>query len=75
MKPDGTKRGAYDPQDFTSRMTPGETVAALLYLPLHIWLLPRLLFSLPQTAGLSDLSINLAVYVCGVVYMLVFVGR
>ena len=75
MKQDGTRRGAYDPQSFTSRMTPGETVAALLYLPLHIWLLPRLLFSLPQTAGLSDLTINLAVYVCGVVYMLVFVGR
>ena len=65
----------YDPESFTSRLTRGETIAALLYLPLHIWLLPRLLYSLPETAGLSDLTVNVAIYVFGAVYMLVLLGR
>ena len=65
----------YDPIGFTSRMTRGETIAALLYLPLHVWLLPRLLYSLPETAGLTDLTVNVAVYVFGTVYMLALLGR
>ena len=75
MRQDATRRTAYDPQSFTSRMTPGETAAALLYLPLHVWLLPKLLFSLPRTEGMSDLAINFAIYVFGAVYMLVFTGK
>ena len=37
-------RQAFDPATFTSRMTKGELIAVLLYLPLHVWLLPLLLF-------------------------------
>ena len=32
-----------NPVNFTSRLTKGETVAALAYLPVHLWLLPLLL--------------------------------
>lgn len=64
-----------DTDFFTSRMTRGEVVAALLYLPLHVWLLPMLLLSLPATSGISELTLNVIVYITGAVYMLVFVGR
>ena len=69
------KRELYDPNSFTSRMTLRETAAVLLYLPLHVWLFPWLLYSLPQTAGLPELAVNVVVYTCGAVYMLVFAGR
>ena len=69
------KRTSPDTEVFTSRLTRGETAAALLYLPLHVWLLPAILYSLPETAGASDLTVNIIVYVAGVVYMLAFLGR
>ncbi len=69
------RRGGFDPSGFTSRMTRGEIAAALFWLPLHIWLFPLLLYSLPETAGLSDLQINVVVYVTGTLYMLLFTGR
>ena len=68
-------RQAFDPATFTSRMTKGELIAVLLYLPLHVWLLPLLLFSLPAASGISELQINLIVYVAGALYMLLFAGR
>ena len=68
-------RTSPDPTLFTSRMTRGETIAALLYLPLHVWLLPTILYSLPEIAPLSDLTVNIIVYITGAVYMLVFLGR
>ena len=68
-------RPDYDPGSFTSHMTRGEVIAALLYLPLHIWLLPTLLYSLPGLKGLSDLTVNVVVYITGTVYMLLLLGR
>ena len=68
-------RQSFDPAGFTSRQTHGETIAALLYLPLHVWLLPLLLSSLPEAGGLSVLAINMIVYVTGVLYMLLLLGR
>ena len=68
-------RSGFDPSSFTSRMTPGEMIAALLYLPLHIWLLPTLLCSLPETKGLSELALNVVVYVTGALYMVFLLGR
>ena len=68
-------RTGFDPASFTSRMTRGETVAALLWLPLHVWLLPRLLVALPGTGGLSDLTLNIVVYVTGALYVLLLLGR
>ena len=60
---------------FTSRMTRGEVIAALLYLPLHVGLIPSLLYRLPATSSLSDLTVNMVVYITGAVYMLLFLGR
>ena len=57
MNPESKK--APVPQEFTSRMSKWELIAALLYLPLHVWLLPRLLTMIPATAELSDLNVNM----------------
>ena len=75
MNRDALNRNPSGNDGFTSRMTRGETAAALIYLPLHVWLLPTLLVSLPAAGGLSDLGLNVAVYIFGTVYMLVFLGR
>ena len=56
-------------------MTRGETAAVLLYLPLHFFLLPLLLALLPETAGLSELQMNVVLYTFGAVWMFVFAGR
>ena len=72
MKPESKK--APVPQEFTSRMSKWELIAALLYLPLHVWLLPRLLTMIPATAELSDLNVNMLVYGIGTGYMLLVLG-
>ena len=64
-----------EPIPFTSRMTRGETIAVLVYLPLHVALLPMLLLSLPETAGLSEIQLNVIVYTAGALWMLLFAGR
>ena len=69
------KRSLFDPADFTSRLTRGELIAALIYLPLHVWLIPLLLYTLPETKMLSDITVNVIVYISGAVYMLVLLGR
>ena len=60
---------------FTSRMTRKEAVAVLLYLPVHFLLLPTLLMRIPETAALSEIQLNVAVYAFGTLWMLVFAGR
>ena len=69
------RRSGFDPSGFTSRMTRGEMIAALVYLPLHVWLLPLLLFRLPATSGFSELQVNLTVYSVGAVYMVLVERR
>ena len=51
-------RQAFDPATFTSRMTKVELIAVLLYLPLHVWLLPLLLFSLPGRGDVKRIGAN-----------------
>ena len=63
-----------DRASFTSRMTVRESVVALCYLPVHLVLLPTLLQYLPETASLSELSLNIIVYVTGSLFMLIFAG-
>ncbi len=63
------------PEEFTSHMTRSEAIFAVLYLVVHIWLLPKLLYSLPQASALSDADINLICYAAGFLYMFVFAGR
>ena len=60
---------------FSSCMTRSETIAVLLYLPIHLGLLPLLLLRLPETASLSELQINTIIYTAGTLWMLLFAGR
>ncbi len=55
-------------QPFTSRQTRPELAAALFWLPVHLFLLPRLLLAL--FPALDDSGLNLAVYGAGAVWML-----
>ena len=73
MNPESKKKAPV-PQEFTSRMSKWELIAALLYLPLHVWLLPRLLTMIPATAELSDLNVDMLVYGIGTGYMLLVLG-
>lgn len=59
-------------RSFTSRMSRGETAAALLYLPVHVAILPFLLGLIVAFGllNLSDATFNLLYYVIGLVYML-----
>ena len=63
------KRAPYDPNSFTSQMAPREGIAVLMYLPLHLWLIPLLLYSLPETASLSTLAVNVVVYTSGTLFI------
>lgn len=54
---------------FTSRQSLAERLCALLWLPMHVWLLPRLLLQL--FPALDDAGLNLAVYVIGSLWLLV----
>ena len=54
---------------FTSQMSRGETIAALLYLPIHIALLPRLVSALLGNQG-SHAQLNFICYAVAALYML-----
>lgn len=61
--------------EFNSRLSRGETIAALLYLPVHIWLLPLVLMLVSPYLGLGEVDLNLLCYVIGTVYMLALLFR
>lgn len=61
--------------EFTSCMSPVETMEALLYLPMHLLVLP---FAVGIAAGRGQMTLaqaNLLVYAVGVIYMLCFMTR
>ena len=61
---------------FRDLMRPGERIAALIYLPIHIVVLPLVLPYLPYvTPGLSSLGINLVYYITGFAYTLIMFRR
>ncbi len=68
-----TPRG---PRGFIDLMRPGERIAALIYLPIHIvalpLLLPYLLYIFP---GLSTVDVNLIYYSVGFIYCLLLFWR
>ena len=69
------KRPGYDPGTFTSAMSRAEKLAVLLWLPIHVWFLPKLLYSLPQLRQFSEADMNLMVYAGGAIFMLLAAGR
>lgn len=60
---------------FTSRLTKGQAIAALVYLPVHMLLLPLLATLLLLRGLLDESQANLLCYALGVFYMLIFLGR
>lgn len=61
--------------EFTSRLSKGQAIAALLYLPVHVVLLPLLAVILMLRGVLNETEANLLCYAVGVAYMLVFLWK
>lgn len=59
------------PLNFTSQLTKKETVAALVYLPVHLLLLPTLMGFLVGLGLLDETAANFVYYAIGCLYMLV----
>ena len=60
---------------FSSTMTARERIAALAYIPVHVYLLPRLLGALPFLRTLDSATIHVIYYVVGAAYMLALLWR
>ena len=60
---------------FTSRLTKGQAIAALVYLPVHMVLLPVIVTIMILRGLLDETQANLLCYVLGVAYMLIFLWK
>ena len=60
---------------FSSAMIARERIAALAYIPVHVYLLPRLLGALPFLRTQDSATINVIYYAVGAAYMLVLLWR
>ena len=61
--------------NFTSRLTKGETIAALVWIPVHIIVLPNILGLLNRAGRIDVTTANLVLYAAGMLYMLILLGR
>ena len=61
--------------EFTSYMTRGDYIKALIWLPVHMLLLPMLVWQLVYMGHIDDAMANFLVYAVGMVYMLLFLGK
>lgn len=61
--------------EFTSRLSRGQTAAALIWLPMHVLLLPLAAGVLYQRGVMDEVGVNVTVYVLGTLYMLLCLGR
>jgi len=61
--------------EFTSRPTGRETLAAILYLPVHLGVIPFIAAELLSRGSIDAANANLICYAIGVVFMLIFLGR
>lgn len=59
-----------NPVEFTSHLSKKETLAALVWLPVHIWLLPVLLQQMINRGAMDDVAANIICYSVGLLYML-----
>lgn len=62
-------------REFTSRLSRGQTVAVLIWLPMHVLLLPLAATLLWRLGLLDEVGVNVSLYVVGTLYMLLFLGR
>ncbi|MGM9586227.1 MAG: lysostaphin resistance A-like protein [Candidatus Limivicinus sp.] len=60
---------------FTSHLTKGQAIAALVYLPVHMVLLPVIATVLMLKGILDESQANLLCYTLGVAYMLIFLWK
>ena len=60
---------------FTSRMRPWGRAAALGYIPVHIYLLPKLLYGMFREGQLSTLSMNVVCYTIATVFLMACLWR
>lgn len=60
---------------FTSRLTKGQAIAALVYLPVHMVLLPVIVTIMILRGLLDESQANLLCYTLGVAYMLTFLWK
>lgn len=60
---------------FTSRLTKGQAIAALVYLPVHMVLLPLAATFLMLRGLLDETQANLLCYAVGAIYMLIFLWK
>ena len=63
------------PPAFTSAMKPAEAIVMIAYLPVHIYLLPRVIQRFVPSLGSSLAQLNVTVYVIGIVFTLLAAGR
>ena len=61
--------------NFTSRLTKGETIAALVWIPMHIIVLPSILGLLNRAGRIDVTMANVVLYAAGMLYMLIMLGR
>lgn len=61
--------------NFTSSLTKWEAFAAIIYMPVHLGLLPLILSSLLLQGVLNSVNANFLCYAVGTVYMLLALGR
>lgn len=61
--------------NFTSRLSTGQSVAALVYIPVHLVLLPMLLGVLMLKGFMDEAELNLIYYAIGTVYMFLFLWK
>ena len=61
--------------EFTSRLSKPQAIAVLIWLPLHIIVLPALLYPLVLRGLIGGVTANLLIYALGAVYMLLLLRR
>ena len=61
--------------EFTSRLSRGQLLAVLLWLPVHVLGFPWLMTALPAAARLTEAEMNFIVYAAGTLFMLLACGR
>ena len=61
--------------NFTSSLTKWEAFSAIIYMPVHLGLLPLILSSLLLQGVLNSVNANFLCYAVGTVYMLLALGR
>jgi membrane protease YdiL (CAAX protease family) len=63
--------------NFENKMTRGEMIAGLIYLPLHFFILPLFLgiYATVATSPVDEVTMNVIFYIIGIIFVLVFIRK